>query len=126
MSFSYSGDPSASALDKYRFIIGDNDALDPIMQDAEINYLIGMYPVEDELLFQLYDRAATILARNIKHSLGPESEDPTSRLDFYKKKAASYSAKLRSSGISLPKYAYPKVFGKGMQNNPPWPVDRGL
>ena len=43
MSFSYSGDPSASTLDAARFLIGDTDADSPIMQDEEIQYIIDTH-----------------------------------------------------------------------------------
>ena len=41
MSFSYSGDPSASLLDAARFLIGDTNPDAPIMQDEEIQYVIN-------------------------------------------------------------------------------------
>jgi hypothetical protein len=41
MSWSYSGDPSASNLDEVRFLIGDTDSADALVQDEEINYAIA-------------------------------------------------------------------------------------
>ncbi len=121
MSFSYSGDPSMSQLDECRFLLGDTNENTPIMQDEEIDYLIAQYGKDITLLrYHLFLQAATIFARAIKRSLGPQSEDPTSRLQFFESQAAEYKRKLAAKGISLPRYAYPKVFSKGMQNNPPW------
>ena len=121
MSFKYSGDPSSSKLDECRFLLGDTDEKNPILQDEEINYIISQAGTDDTLLkYNLFKQAATIFSRAIKRSLGPQSEDPTSRLKFYESQAADYKRKLNAKGLSIPKYAYPKVFSKGMQNNPPW------
>ena len=126
MSWTYSGNPADSPIDECRFLIGDTNEDEPIMQDEEIQYIIDTYgPNYNQIKFQLFNRAATLFARDIKRTLGPQSEDPTDRLNFYKQQAASYKAKLAASGLSLPKNAYPKVFRKGMQNNPPWPPPKG-
>lgn len=123
MSFSYSGDPSSSKLDECRFLLGDTDERNPIMQDEEINYIASQTGNDDVLLrYKLFVQAATIFARSIKRSLGPQSEDPTSRLKFFEAQAAEYKQKLAIKGLSIPKYAYPKVFNKGMHSNPPWRV----
>lgn len=119
MSWSYSGDPQSSKLDECRFIVGDTDENSPIMQDEEIEYLINNSDNENKLMYDLFTHAATVFARSIKRSLGPQSEDPTERLNFFKAQADLYKSKLNSAGISLPRYSYPKVFKKGMHNNPP-------
>jgi len=122
MGWSYSGDPSGSELDECRFLIGDTIQDEPIMQDEEIGYLINSYGTDrNQLLYQLFSRAATLFARDIKRSLGPQSEDPTERLKYFRDTAAQYKAMTASNGLSIPTYAYPKVFRKGMQNNPPYP-----
>ena len=121
MSWTYSGNPADSKLDEYRFLIGDTNEDEPIMQDEEIQYIIDTYGSnENQVKYQLFNRVATLFARDIKRTLGPQSEDPTERLNFYKQQAKAYKAKIAAAGLSLPKYAYPKVFRKGMQNNPPW------
>ena len=122
MSWSYSGNPSSSDLDALRFLIGDTDENAPIMQDEELQYLITEYGSNENVLrYHVFITVATIFARDIKRSLGPQMEDPTTRLKFFQEQAKYYEGLLASSGISLPKYAYPKIFRKGMQNNPPWP-----
>lgn len=120
MSWSYSGDPTSSTIDKYRFLISDTDPNAPIMQDEEIQFLANEAgDNENKVLYVLFSQAATIFARDIKRSLGPQMEDPTKRLDYFTRKADEYKAKLVSAGLSLPHYASPKVFMKGMDNNPP-------
>lgn len=120
--WTYSGNPASSNRDECRFLIGDTNEHAPIMQDEEIDYLISEAGGnEDKLRYELFRHAATIFARDIKRSLGPQTEDPTERLKFFTEQANMYKARLTKSGLSLPSYAYPQVFRKGMQNNPPWP-----
>lgn len=121
MSFSYSGNPADSTLDECRFLLGDTNEAEPILQDEEIEYIIDQAGSNQNMLrYELFKRAATIFARQIKRSLGPQSEDPTSRLDYFKEQAKEYKSKMAYSGISIPKYSHPKIFSIGMQNNPPW------
>ena len=123
MSWTYSGNPANSKLDECRFLISDTNELEPIMPDEEIQYIIDSSNGEDtQLFYQLFSRAATIFSRDIKRRLGPQSEDPTERLKYFSKQASYYRSKMASAGLSLPKYAYPKVFRKGMQSNPIWPA----
>ena len=125
MSFTYSGDPSLSELDECRFLLGDTNQAAPIMQDEEIKYLINKYGANANVRnYQLFMRASTLFSRDIKRSLGPQSEDPTSRLEFFKAQAEYYKSLIVASGISVPKYAYPKAFRRGMHSNPPWPAPR--
>jgi len=127
MSWSYSGNPNDSEIDRYRFLIGDTDESAPIMQDEEIQFLIDQYGSNENRLRQmLFSHAATIFARDIKRSLGPQSEDPTERLRYFKEQAEIYKAALKSAGITMAEQAYPKIFRKGMQNNTPWPALRGV
>ena len=126
MSFSYSGNPSNSALDEARFLVGDTDPNNPIMQDEEIQYIIDTYGAgTNTVKYQLFSRAATLFARDIKRSLGPQSEDPTDRLNYFKEQADYYKKLVAIGGVSVPSYAYPKIFRKGMLSNPPWPRPRG-
>ena len=128
MSFTYNGNPSESELASARFLIGDIDFTNPIMQDEEIQYLIDTYGsgvVTDTVRYHLFSRAATLFARDIKRSLGPQSEDPTSRLNFFKDQAEYYKNILATGGVSLPKLSYPKIFRKGMMSNPRWPKSEG-
>ena len=126
MSFSYSGNPSKSALDEARFLLGDTNKEAPIMQDEEIQYIIDAYPPGSNVFkYELFNRAATLFARDIKRTLGPQTEDPTSRLEYFKEQADYYKKLVAIGGVSIPRLAYPKVFRKGMLSNPPWPIPRG-
>lgn len=128
MAYSYSGDPANSTLDEYRFLIGDTGEYDStpldnnstgafLMADEEINYILDTYTACNSRLYHLYTRLANLLSRNYKRSLGPQYEDPTSRLDYYVKQAAHYRKLSTASGISLPDYNADKTFSKGMHDN---------
>lgn len=41
MTWTYSGDPSASSLDEVRFLIGDTDSTDPLISNEEIAYALA-------------------------------------------------------------------------------------
>lgn len=128
MAFTYSGDPSNSDLDAARFLIGDTDKEAQIMQDEEIMYIINTHGngnFTNTVKYQLFNRAATLFARDIKRSLGPQSEDPTGRLNFYKEQAEYYKHLVAAGGVSIAACAYPKIFRKGMMSNPRWPKPRG-
>lgn len=128
MSFSYSGDPSASELDSARFLIGDTNSESPIMQDEEIQYILDTYgagKTTNAVKYQLFNRAATLFARDIKRSLGPQSEDPTSRLNFFKEQADYYKNLVAAGGVSAPRVTYPRIFRKGMMSNPRYPKPGG-
>jgi hypothetical protein len=43
MTFTYSGNPGASALDEVRFLIQDTDTSDQLLSNEEINYLLASY-----------------------------------------------------------------------------------
>ena len=58
MSWTYSADPSSSKKDAVRWLIGDTNPDDPLVQDEEINFCLTEFNGE------IY-RAASVTARNI-------------------------------------------------------------
>ena len=120
MSFTYSGDPSEDDIARLRFILMDTDPNSALFSDEELQYLIDTYGYNETLLqYWAFTQAATKFSYSIKRSLGPQSEDPTSRLNYFNNRAAELKSKLVAKGLSLPKYQAPKQFFKGMQDNPP-------
>ena len=117
MTWSYSGNPASSDLDRYRFLLSDTNPDEPILQDEEIGFILDTHASENMRLYQLFQRASDILARDIKKSLGPQSEDPTSRQEYFKERANYYKRACNVTGISVPVYSQPKAFRKGMHNN---------
>lgn len=121
MSWNYSGNPQDSCIDECRFILGDINQDEPIMQDEEIQYLLDAYGNNtNHLYYQLFKQASVLFARDIKRSLGPQTEDPTGRLKFFNEQTTYYKRLAFSGGISIPNYSHPKTFKRGMHNNPPY------
>jgi hypothetical protein len=117
MTWTYSGDPSKSELDEYRFEIGDTSTNEPVLQDEEISFILNKYSDTDARLHYLYDKAAQFFARRISRKLGPQSEFTSDRQKHFEQKALYYKSKLqRSYGLSLPAQAT-SVFSKGMHDN---------
>ncbi len=119
MAFTYSGDPSSSDRDYIRFAIGDTNSNTPILQDAEIDYVVNTYSTNSSRLAVAYRAAATALgAKPAKKSLGPQSEDATKRLAYYNEQATKYETISKYSGSSpLPDYQAELVFEKDMMAN---------
>ena len=119
MSFSYSGDPTASDIDRIRFSVGDTKAAGHLLEDEEINYLVATTSSETALLAAVYRQLATILgARTVKRTLGPQSEDGTARLAYFKQMADKYDLLAGFGGTPpLPDLAYGPIFDKHMMAN---------
>lgn len=116
MSWSYSGDPSTSPLDAFRFKLKDTDKNDPLLTDEEINFILTEYKNPNAQLAVGYRQCAATFARKpIKRSLGPQAEDNSKRLQFYKDMADKYEDMLIYSGKPRdPQYQHDVVFEKGM------------
>ena len=116
MSWSYSGNPSTSELDAFRFLLKDTIEDDPILQDEEIKFILDNYPSKNARLAVGYRQCAATFARKpIKRSLGPQSEDNSKRLKFYEDMAKQYEDAVLYSGRPRdPQYQHDVVFEKGM------------
>lgn len=120
MSFSYSGDPSKSSLDKARFIVGDTVDAGHILEDAEIIYMINNCNTSNsQLLASLFRQCATVYGRRaVNRKLGPQSEDTTNRLNYFVEQALKYEKLANYSGTPpIPEYSADLVFDKGMMAN---------
>ena len=122
MAFSYSGDPTESTVDLLRFTLGDTDESSPLMQDAEYEYLISQYPNasdQNKLIAAAFRAGATHLAmKNVKRSLGPQSEDPRERAAYFADMADKYENQSAfTSTPPVPDYDADKIFYKGMMAN---------
>jgi hypothetical protein len=131
MAYTYSGDPSASELDQYRFLVGDTGEVEAdatpiedatpttgfILSDEEIQFIINTYTSHNARMYYLFNSLANIVAKSYKRALGPQSEDPTSRTEYFAQMAKEYKAKLGASNLSVPVYQTEKAFWKGMFDN---------
>ncbi len=124
MSWSYSGDPSTSPLDEARFTVGDTKESEALFSDEEIQYMVDHYSSKAALYYHMFLQAATNYSKAIRRTLGPQTEDPSSRTDYFSRMADMYRKEMlvnsSSSALSVPRYQYPKIFHKGMQSNPPF------
>lgn len=119
MTWGYSGDPTTDTLNEYRFYIGDTVESDPILSDEEINFILAKNVTHNYRMFRLFEMAATVLSRQIKRSLGPQSEDPTKRVEYYQAQYERYK-KAAEGLISYPTLgtlSSDKYFTEGMHDN---------
>ncbi|MNI22711.1 hypothetical protein D3C73_762720 [compost metagenome] len=63
----------------------------------------------------MFTIAADKFAREIKRSLGPQSEDPTSRSNYYAAKALEYKNKMSTAGFK--EICVRPIFNIGMHDN---------
>lgn len=101
MTWNYSGDPSDSQLDEVRFLIGDTDTTDQLLQDAEINYLLT---TEGSVLGAAYRSALAIVAklsREFDQAVGSVKYNLSQRVKQYNDLVLSLKAQLGISG-SIP------------------------
>lgn len=90
MSFFYSEDPTTSDKDAVRFLIGDTDDSDPLVQDEELNYLLGRFPQVEIAAANACEAIAARFARAADEKTGPTS-----------KKFSQISANYRTRGKEL-------------------------
>ena len=85
MSWSYSGNPSASALDAVRFQIGDTIEKDPLLQNEEINAILEEQSNVLLASIECCERILAILARKVDYEIGPQKLKASQRFDQYEK-----------------------------------------
>lgn len=120
MAATYTGNPSTNDIDRLRFMVGDMDVTQPLMQDAEYQYIIDMYPDnQSKQVATAFRQAATCIGiKATKRSLGPQSEDNSVRLNYYATMADKFEKiALYTAVPPLPDYASEKVFEKDMMAN---------
>lgn len=93
MTWTYSGNPSASALDEVRFLIGDTDTTDQLLSNEEINYQIAeqitLLRVCSESCFAIAAKFARLMSRNI----GGLSADFSAKYNQYYEMANAFLAR---------------------------------
>lgn len=95
MTWSYGNDPLNSDLDAVRFLIGDTDSTDPLLQDEEINYLLDSYNVQTASYYAVRSIAAKF-ARLCREATGDIEVYAHQKYDHYSKLAKQMSADLNS------------------------------
>lgn len=116
MTWAYSGNPSSSEKDKYRFLTMDTNVDDKVLQDEEINYILGQYSDHNTRLYYMYEAMANFFARKVSRKLGPQSEFTSDRLAYYTDKANEYKAK-KLKTYNVQTVSGSATFDKGMHDN---------
>ncbi len=88
MAWTYSGAPGTNAKDEVRFLVGDTDPADPLVQDEEINFVLTGFP--DEAGRNNYQAASVVaeaiaarFARKADRSIGTLSVQAKQQHDHY-------------------------------------------
>ena len=85
MAFTYDGDPANSDLETVRFLIGDTDSTDALLQDAEVNWTLAQ---NSNVYFAASMAAETIaskFARKVDKAVGDLRQ-------FYSQQSKQYRA----------------------------------
>lgn len=110
MTWTYSGDPSSSARDAIRFLVGDTDTTEQLLSDEEIAWVnteaSGSATSTDSLYDAAYRCCLTIaskLAREADKQIGDLSVKLSQRAQAYRDQAATISELVsREGGVPVP------------------------
>lgn len=108
MSWSYSGNPGASAKDAVRFLVGDTESVDPLLSDQEIEWSLTQNSSSPQAtaLF-LCDRLIAKFARLADETVGRISISYSQKAEGYRKlkadlqESAVHDAMPYAGGISI-------------------------
>ena len=70
MAWSYSGNPLDNPKDQVRFLVGDTDITDPLLQDGEIIYLLNQYGAPLNAAIQATEALLAKFSRMVDESVG--------------------------------------------------------
>jgi hypothetical protein len=87
MAFTYAGDPANSQLEAVRFHCGDTDADQQLLNDAEINYVIGLAPNTFMAAADACEAIAAKFTRKIDRSNTGQSASLSAKSEQYRKMA---------------------------------------
>lgn len=103
MTWTYSGDPSASDRDAVRVRVGDRDENDQLLQDEEIDYFLAQYVGDGRAALRASLDAAKAIAahfaRQSTYRIGQVSETLSRRSEAYERLSGEIEAELRRLAI---------------------------
>lgn len=100
MTWTYSGDPTASPTDAVRFEVGDTDTTRPLVQDEEIAYALS---IEGGVLWTaayICLSLAARFARDVDRTMGRTGVSASQRALAYRTQA--YSLRMRAASYAVP------------------------
>lgn len=121
MTFTYNGDPSESTTTEVRFLIGDTDENDQLLQDEEIEYILVVHP-DAGATSSNYAAAsacaeaiAASFAKKMDKSVGSASLTYSQRYQHYVELADRLKsiAQHGPTGQRPPNVGAPELFGGG-------------
>ena len=109
MSWNYSHNPKNSAKDEVRFLIGDTNSKDPLLQDEEINYLLeryNNYPMNAsieacEMVVSKFSRQADESVGGVSKSFSQKATAYLKLRDMLRTRMAINGARPYAGGISV-------------------------
>ena len=102
MAFTYDGDPANSDLEAVRFLIGDTDSTDALLQDAEVNWGLSQ---NSNIYFAASIAAETIaskFARKVDKAVGDLRQSYSQQSKQYRTLAADLKRQASLKGSILP------------------------
>ncbi len=105
MTWTYSGDPSLSDVDAIRFLIGDTDSSDQLLQNEEINYLLSLGGGSPEYAaFLGAESIAAKFSRLADSKVGELSKSASQQAEGYRRLASDLKARFFATGGVLPSF----------------------
>jgi hypothetical protein len=109
MVWLYSGNPAYSAKDQVRFLIGDTDSTDQLLQDGEIEWVLSQYndsPMNAairccESIIGKFSRLANESVGQVKVNFKEKAEGYVRMLTILKSRLATEDAAPYAGGISI-------------------------
>jgi hypothetical protein len=100
MAWTYSGDPAASTRDSVRFLIGDTDTNDQLLNDAEVAYFITTHGTVNRAASEAARAVAAKFARLMNRSIGALSADFSTKYRQYLELAGDLLLKEETEPVS--------------------------
>lgn len=101
MAWLYSGNPAYSEKDLVRFLVGDTDMKDPLLQDEEISFLLTSNSSPQQAAIAACRVLIAKYSREADYTIGPESVKASQRLTNFQRLKAELESSIKS------KYAAP-------------------
>lgn len=134
MTFTYSGDPSESDLNAVRFLIGDTEPDEPLLQDEEIIYLNSQWS-QSHSVYWAASMAAEAIAARFAREVAVHSDSQNVSTTELQQKYQTLAIQLRmqhqqmmaggyvdAGGLLKNEFKDPNVkslaFGRGMHDDP--------
>jgi hypothetical protein len=105
VAWTYSGDPNTSAKDEVRFLVGDTDSTDQLVQDEEIGYVLSVHAavvgsINYQAAAEVADAIAAKFARKRDRSIGALSDQAEQQYQHYVELAARLRTLAATGGLA--------------------------